>query len=322
MNYIDIPNSHSETVAFYLAAEEYVARKRKEDDCFFMWQVNPSVIFGRNQLIENEVNIDYCKAHHIQIFRRKSGGGCVYADRNNIMMSYINTGNGVQFVFDRFIRLIAALLGKLGIAALKSSRNDILIDGRKVSGNAFYHLPGRNIVHGTMLYDTDMENMVGSITPSDQKLLSKGVKSVRQHITLLKDYIQLSLEEFKKFVRETLCEETITLSPSEIEEIKTIETEYTSEKFIYGHNPRYTIRKEKHIEDCGHFDVRLEIKNSIIQDIDLTGDFFVCGDLTFLLQRLKGVAYQEEAVREAMKGIKIEEFILKLNTNHLIELLF
>ena len=113
MKYIDIPIPDGEPLPFFLAAEEFVARKMNEDDCFFMWQVPPSVIFGRNQLIENEVNLDFCRSHHINTFRRKSGGGCVYADQSNIMFSYINSGDGIQFTFDRYVRMVARLLQNL-----------------------------------------------------------------------------------------------------------------------------------------------------------------------------------------------------------------
>ena len=187
MKYIELPFHDTQRLSFYLAEEEFVARHMDADDCFFMWQVEPSVIFGRNQLIENEVNLDYCRAKGIEIYRRKSGGGCVYADRNNIMFSYICNGQNVPETFDRYIGIVTEALRRLGVDARPSGRNDIMIGTRKVSGNAFYHIPGRNIVHGTMLYDTDMDNMVRSITPSDEKLVSKSVDSVRQHISLLKD---------------------------------------------------------------------------------------------------------------------------------------
>ena len=184
--------------------EEFVARKLDLDECFFMWQVEPTVLFGRNQLIENEVNLDYCRKHNIKAFRRKSGGGCVYADMSNVMFSYITKDENVSLTFNRYLNMVTKTLQKLGVEAEASGRNDILIHGKKVSGTAFYHVPGRSIVHGTMLYDTNMQHMVGSITPTDAKLVSKGVQSVRQHIALLKDHTNISLPHFKAFVRKEL----------------------------------------------------------------------------------------------------------------------
>ena len=167
MVYIELPDNQLRRLSFYLAMEEYVARNVKAADCFFMWQVEPSVIFGRNQLIENEVNLDFCRKHHIQTYRRKSGGGCVYADMNNVMFSYITSEEQVGFTFNRYINMIVLMLQKLGVDASPSGRNDVMIGNRKVSGNAFYKIPGHSIVHGTMLYDTDMLNMAGAITPPE-----------------------------------------------------------------------------------------------------------------------------------------------------------
>ena len=219
MIHITLPINETRRLSFYLAMEEYVARHLNTGkDCFFLWQVNPSVIFGRNQLIENEVNMDYCKAHHIETYRRKSGGGCVYADKSNVMFSYITRDENVNFTFNRYINLLVLLLFKLGIDAKANGRNDVLIDGKKVSGNAFYHSPGQSIVHGTMLYDTNMENMVGSITPTHEKLISKGVESVRQRIALLKDYTTISLDEFMDFAIQQLCHVTLMLNEKDITE--------------------------------------------------------------------------------------------------------
>ena len=323
MKYIVIPRADGALLPWYLAAEEYVARKLKEhDECFFMWQVEPTVIFGRNQLIENEVNIEYCQKHGIHTFRRKSGGGCVYADRRNVMFSYICSGENVQFTFDSYVRKVAFVLSKLGIPAQASGRNDILIEGRKVSGNAFYHVPGRSIVHGTMLYDTNMENMVGSITPSEPKLLSKGVESVRSHIALLKDYIDIDLEGFKQFIRTNLCDEEIVLPESAESEIETIMQEYMTDDFIYGRNPRYTIVRKGRIEGCGDLEIRIEIKNNLIKAANVLGDFFLCGDLdNELLKHLKDVGFTHDAVCKALDNIKTEDCIMNLKKEDFIALL-
>jgi lipoate-protein ligase A len=323
MKYIEIPVSDNEPVVFYLAAEEFVARKMDDNDCFFMWQVAPSVIFGRNQLIENEVNLDYCRKHNIRTFRRKSGGGCVYADRSNIMFSYINSGEGIQFTFDRYVRMVAQLLQRLGLDAHTSNRNDVLIGDKKVSGNAFYHIPGRNIVHGTMLFDTNMENMVGSITPNDEKLISKGVQSVRQHITLLKDHLQMSLEEFKTYVRQNLCDSKITLTKENVDEIREIEKEYLTPEFIYGHNPRYTLTRKKRIEGCGDLEVRMEIKNGILKNINLMGDYFLMGDLDHgFLSHLCNRPFSPEAIRGALHDVHSGDYIMNLTDEKFVGLLF
>ena len=213
--------------------EEYVARHLSADDCFFMWQVAPSVIFGRNQQLESEVNVSYCREHQIQMYRRKSGGGCVYADQSNIMLSFVTSEDNVGFAFNRFVNMVLLVLRKMGVEAVGTVRNDILIGDRKVCGTASYHLPGRSIVHSTLLYDTDMEHMLHAITPGYEKLQAKGIQSVRQRITLLKDYVSLTLEEVKTLIRQTLCDDTLLLSADEVAAIEELEAAYLREEFIH-----------------------------------------------------------------------------------------
>lgn len=334
MQYIALPDEKTRRLSFYLAMEEYVARRlNTADDCFFMWQVKPTVIFGRNQLIEAEVNLEFCRKKGIETYRRKSGGGCVYADMSNVMFSYVTRDEQVNFTFNRYINMIALMLCKLGVEAKTSGRNDILIKGvkgnegevgadwRKVSGNAFYHVPGHSIVHDTMLYDTCMENMVGSITPSDEKLVSKGVKSVRQHIALLKDHIGLSLDEFKAFVRQNLCHDEVMLTQDDIAEIEEIEREYLSEEFIYGHNPAYTTVRRERIEGVGELEVRMEVKGNVIRSVNLVGDYFLVGDLdNAVLKPLRGAALSRESLEKALPE-RLDDIILNLQREDFIGLI-
>lgn len=323
MKYIELPETKVRRLSFYLAMEEFVARYLNEAECFFMWQVNPTVIFGRNQLIENEVNLDYCRANQIETYRRKSGGGCVYADRSNIMFSYITQDINVRFTFDKYLRMVAHVLRKLGVNAEASGRNDIHIDGKKVSGNAFYHLPGKSIVHGTMLFNTDMENLVRSITPSNEKLISKGVESVRQHVTNLSEYLSIDIEEFKSFVRQQMCDETIRLTPEQVLTIEEIEKEYVSDEFIYGNNPRYTLIKKEHTPSAGELEIRIELKNGMIKNLNVMGDYFLVGDLDKeLIARLQNIPYEETAVRQALEGVRIEDIIMHLTVDEFVKALF
>lgn len=235
MTYIDLPEGNTRKLSFYLAMEEYVARSLNQGgDCFFMWQVEPSVIFGRNQIVENEVNIAYCREHGIRMFRRKSGGGCVYADMSNVMLSYITDEGSVDDTFARYMTMITEALNQMGIAASMNDRNDIMIGQQKVSGNAIYHLRGRNIAHGTLLYDTDMEHMLQAITPSRQKLDKHGVESVRQRIGLLKDYTQLPFATIRQQLRHHLCSRTYEMTAEDIRRTEEIEKEYLDERFIFG----------------------------------------------------------------------------------------
>jgi lipoic acid synthetase/lipoate-protein ligase A len=233
MKYVALPFQEPRRLSFYLAMEEFVARHTDEPDAFFMWQVEPSVIFGRNQVLENEVNVAYCREHGISLYRRKSGGGCVYADMDNLMLSFVTSEENVNFAFNRFVNMVLLVLRKLGIAATGTSHNDIMIGDRKVCGTACYHLEGRSIVHSTMLFDTNMDHMLHAITPSREKLEKKGIESVRQRITLLKDYTTLdSVEALKALIREALCEGERMLTASEVASVEAIEATYLKEEFI------------------------------------------------------------------------------------------
>ena len=321
MIYVLLPDNEVRRLSFYLALEEYVARHLPSADYFFMWQVEPSVIFGRNQLIENEVNLDFCRSHHIRMYRRKSGGGCVYADMKNIMFSYVTADDQVGFTFNRYMSMVVLMLQRLGIDASGTGRNDVMIGKKKVSGTAFYKIPGRSIVHGTMLYDTDMVNMVGAITPSNAKLLSKGIASVRQRIALLKDYTALSIDEFKEHVRKSLCDEEFQLTEEDVRSVEELEQEYLSDDFIYGKNPQYTIVKQRRIEHVGDFEARITLKNGIIQRVNLMGDFLLVGDLDKgLLDKLRGLPLTQEALRRRLPD-RIDDIVMNLMTEDFVRLL-
>ena len=193
MKHVILPDDVRRSLAFYLAMEEFVARE-VEGEAFFVWRVEPTVIFGRNQVLENEVNLEYCREHGVDIVRRKSGGGCVYSDLGNIMVSYVSRRGDVSEVFDRYMTALTEALRALGVPAEKSGRNDILVEGRKVSGNAFHQLPDRSIVHGTLLYSTDLEALTEAIRPPVEKLQRHGVESVRQRVMNLSEYVALMTE--------------------------------------------------------------------------------------------------------------------------------
>ena len=232
MKYVALPFTGTRRLSFYLAMEEFVARHLDEPDCFFMWQVEPTVIFGRNQVLENEVNLDYCREHGIHVVRRKSGGGCVYADMDNVMLSFVTSEENVGIAFNRFVNMVLLVFRKMGIEATGSSHNDIMIGDRKVCGTACYHVSGRSIVHSTLLYDTNMEHMLHAITPGPEKLEKKGIQSVRQRITFLKDYTSLGRDEVKTLIRDTLCVGERMLTTEEVIGIEQLEQQYLCEDFI------------------------------------------------------------------------------------------
>jgi lipoic acid synthetase/lipoate-protein ligase A len=226
MKYVVLPTDEVHRLDFYLAMEEYVARQVDEADCFFMWQVEPSVIYGRNQVVEHEVNLNYCRENGIRVYQRKSGGGCVYADKDNLMLSFVTSEENVGFAFNRFVTMVLLVLRKMGVEATGTTHNDIMIGDRKVCGTACRKTASGCVVHSTMLYDTNMAHMQNAITPGPEKLQKKGIESVRQRITLLKDYTPLSLGQVKTLIRETLCQGERRLSAEDVAEIERLAQAY------------------------------------------------------------------------------------------------
>ncbi|MBN2540706.1 MAG: lipoate--protein ligase [Bacilli bacterium] len=321
MIYVNHPSEKTERLSFYLATEEYLAKHYPEEEYFFMWQVKPTVIFGRNQLIENEVNLDFVRQNNIEFYRRKSGGGCVFADPNNVMLSFITPTFNKDFVFDTYLEHVVSLLKSLGLNAVFSGRNDILIDGRKVSGNAFYRVNNRSVVHGTMMIDTDVATMVRAITPDNEKLVSKGIDSVRSRVTNIKDHIDITVEDFRAYFKENLCKSQITLSEEDVKGIRAIEASYLDEDFIYGKNPNYTVMK-KGKTNAGMIEATLELKNNIVKRINLMGDYFLIEDADEFMDLFKGVAFTKSAFQAVLDQIEIQDYIYNLQADEFLDILF
>ncbi|MBQ8810786.1 MAG: lipoate--protein ligase family protein [Bacteroidales bacterium] len=223
MKNIVLPDKKDRDLVFYLAMEEFVARN-VEDEAFFVWRVAPTVIIGRNQDLEAEVNLEYCRSHGVKVVRRKSGGGCVYSDMGNIMISFISRRGDVTEVFDRYLSLLTKCLSSLGLDAEKSGRNDVLVGGLKVSGNAFHQLPERSIVHGTLLFDTDFDALEEAIRPPVEKLVRHGITSVRQRVGNLKAYLDGSgidtVDSLEKYLVDYFCDGTLVLDEDDVHEIE------------------------------------------------------------------------------------------------------
>ena len=261
MTQLKLPEGGSDRrLVFHLAMEEYAAlhldellgscedfiKERNETmrrfesvrGAFFIWQVSPTVIFGRNQDMNAEVNVPYCREHGIAMYRRKSGGGCVFADRGNIMISYIRRCSDVAELFSEYLEKLATFLRGLGLDAEVSGRNDVLVDGRKVSGNAFSLKPnGVGIVHGTLLYNLDFTTMSSAITPSRAKLESKGVRSVEQRVMNLKSVLDeknMDLAALKSAIISYFCTDMLELTEAQVEAVSEIEKEYLDPSFING----------------------------------------------------------------------------------------
>lgn len=325
MKYILLPKPDTiHQLPFYFAVEEYVARHYTDDDYFMGWRVSPTVMLGRNQLIDNEVNTDYCKEHKIDIFRRKSGGGCIYADKGCIQFSYISRAVNANEAFAAYMQRMADLLKGLKIDAQLSGRNDILIDGTKVSGCAFYQLSNRSVLHNSLLFDTQLDHLSNALTPAKEKLQSKGVASVRQRVTNVATYTQLDILAFMDYVRQEMCgTEVLELTEEDMKEVAEIEKELASDDFVYGKNPKYSLIRKHRFEGVGTLEAHIELKNNIIGSVNMVGDYFLLGDIDHdFLSLLKGCEFTREAVEERLGNIDLSTIIRGLKLRQFLRLLF
>lgn len=342
--HISLPDNTQHRLVYYLAMEEYVARNLDtllpgqpsgEREAFFMWQVPPTVIFGRNQVIEAEVNIQYCQERGINLFRRKSGGGCVYADKGNIMLSYISDSTDVAFTFDRFLQNLALALRRIGLDAQRSGRNDVLVGGRKVSGNSFFLLPSSSIVHGTMLFDSDFSELQKAITPSAAKIQSKGVSSVRQRVTNVKAEIEAlgdsgwksltDIESYKKYLLDFFCGGAeITLTPEQTAVIDGIEAEYLDPDFLWGRKHSFSTESKAELPGIGEITVQMDIEGETISSCRLSGDFFLLGESPDgeLTARLRGCLNDLEHARKSLEGFELDKYVMGLTTELFLTLAY
>ena len=332
MKHILLPDGCSgRRLVFYLSMEEYVAANLDRiagegGEAFFMWQVAPTVIFGRNQVMEAEVNMPYCREKGIQLYRRKSGGGCVYSDKGNIMLSFITPSTDVDDTFERILERLAQSLRKAGLNAERSGRNDILVDGKKVSGNAYFLQPRSSIVHGTMLFDTDFEELVMAITPSEEKIKSKGVASVRQHVTNVRPYFEkawdwtnqlTNIELYKNYLVGEFCSagdgiiDSFTLTAEDVREIEEIEKGYLDPAFLEGRNHSWSVSRKAKIEGVGEIVAEIDLESGNIAKCHVAGDFFALkeGIDAELNRLLAGCPDNKEEIRDRLAGADLAQFI-------------
>ena len=309
--------------AFYLAAEEYVARTFPEGSYLFSWILNKTVVIGRNQVAHKELDIDFCKENGIDIIRRKSGGGAVFADRNNIMWSLVTYGGDVESVFGAYSNSMSNALVRLGVPAEVSGRNDILLkNGKKICGNAFYHLSNRNIVHGTMLYDTTMELMKKSLLPAPDKLKARGVQSVRSRVGFIKEYYEGNIESLRLSITKNLCDKSLILSSEDINEIIKIEQTYYTDEYLWGSVKGIVEKFCRHVDGCGEICISCKLHGSMIEDVVVSGDFFELEDANSAFSAaFQGIPFTHKDMTDAIMAHHPERSIRGLSTLELIEIL-
>lgn len=314
-----------------LAIEEYVLRNLGEDESYLLFYINePSIIIGKNQNTIEEINTDYVESKGIKVVRRLSGGGAVYHDLGNLNFSFITKDDGDSFHnFKKFTEPVVQALKKMGINAELSGRNDLLAEGRKISGNAQFSTKGKMFSHGTLLFNSEMNHIVSALNVRKDKIESKGIKSVRSRVANISEFLKkpMTMEQFRMELLKNIFEGAseipeYVLTEEDWEKIYELSKErYQNWEWNYGKSPKFDIQHSKRFP-VGHIEFRLEVKKGIIEQCKIFGDFFGVGDVKEVEQRLIGVKYQKSEIEAALEDLDTKHYFGNVEKEEIIELIY
>lgn len=319
--------------AFNLAFEEYLLENRTDDDYVILWQNDRTVVIGRNQNALEEINRDYVEKNGIRVVRRATGGGAVYHDLGNLNYSVITDdvqGTGM----DRFTVPVCRALEGMGIHAETSGRNDITVDGKKISGVAQRIFRNRILHHGCILFDADTSVLSCALNPDPSKFESKSVKSVSSRVGNIRDFLDdsrkgMSIGDFRDVLRTELLKGNVQrFSPDDAEIMiinRIADEKYRTWEWTYGHSPKYTYKARKRFPE-GLLDIRLDVREGIIHDVAFFGDYMAVSTCEPAVDALKGVRYEYDSVRAALEDSLLEKEIVKMfggiSSEEILEVMF
>lgn len=302
----------SQSPYYNLAFEEYVLTHRLEGDYLLLWQNDNTIVIGRNQNAESEINRAFVEAHQIRVVRRETGGGAVYHDLGNLNYSFITDAGETQALeIPRFTKPVVEALRSLGLQAEASGRNDILVNGRKVSGTAQRIYRGRILHHGTLLFDSDPSAVAGALNADPAKFQSKSVKSVRSRVGNIREFLprDMDLPAFWSYLKQTFAGSGITpaaLTPEELAQVRELEvSKYQTWEWNFGRSPQYNVTNRRRYE-AGSIEPRIAVENGRITDIVFYGDFLSTSPLDPLTEALRGCPFRSEDV-----GAVLDRFDLR-----------
>ncbi|MGB9696047.1 MAG: lipoate--protein ligase [Ignavibacteria bacterium] len=308
-----IDNNNITDATVNLALEEYSVRNldTSNEDYVLFYINSPSIIIGKHQCTIEEINYPYVREKNIQVVRRISGGGAVYHDFGNLNFSFItrHTDDNINN-FKKFTQPVIEALRSLGISAETTGRNDIVVDERKISGNAQFTNLNSMFSHGTLLFDSNLDDVVQALNVKLDKIKSKGIKSIRSRVANIKEFLKspMSIEEFKSVLIQHIFKgepHIYRLDEKQWEEVyKLSNTKYRNWEWNFGRSPEFNIQKI-HRYDFGQIDARIEVKDGIIQNIKLYGDFLGQGDEAEIEKLLIGIKYKENDILRALKNVNL-----------------
>ena len=315
-----------------LAIEEYVLKTMDVDkDSFLLFYINePSIIIGKNQNTVEEIDTEYVDANGIHVVRRLSGGGAVYHDLGNLNFSFIAKDDGESFRnFKKFTEPVIEALTEMGVKAELLGRNDILVDGRKISGNAQFATNGRMFSHGTLMFDTEIEGVVSALKVRKDKIESKGIKSIRSRVANISEFLKepMTIEQFRMAILKSIFggEEKIQyaeLTEEDWAKIHELSAErYANWDWNYGKSPKFNMQ-HSHRFPVGGIDVRLQVNKGIIEEVNIFGDFFGVGEVAVIEDSLNGVKYDRQSIGEALNPIDIPTYLGGITKEEFLQLIY
>lgn len=316
-----------------LAIEEYVLQNFGEDDTYLLFYINkPSIIIGRNQNTIEEINTDYVDANGIKVVRRLSGGGAVYHDEGNLNFSFITKDDGDSFHnFAKFTQPVVEALNNIGVPAELIGRNDLLVEGRKISGNAQFSTKGRMFSHGTLMFDSEIEHVVSALNVKKEKIESKGIKSIRSRVANISEFLEekITMNDFKNLILRYIFDvedvkdiPRYTLTKEDWEKVHKISKErYQSWEWNYGKSPSFN-KQSSHKFPSGLIDVRLDVKKGMIENCIIYGDFFGVGDVKVIEEKLIGQKYERQTIEAALADIDVPHYLGKITKKDFINLIY
>ncbi|MGG3563528.1 lipoate--protein ligase [Neobacillus rhizosphaerae] len=314
-----------------LAIEEYALKNLDINETYLLFYINePSIIIGKNQNTIEEINTGYVESNGIHVVRRLSGGGAVYHDLGNLNFSFITKDDGESFHnFRKFTEPVVEALKSLGVNAELSGRNDLLAEGRKVSGNAQFSTRGRMFSHGTLLFNSEMDHVVSALKVKKDKIESKGIKSIRSRVANISEFLpeKIDIQEFRSLILKHIFEgkEDIpeyVLTEDDWEKIHQLSKErYQNWEWNYGKSPKFNLQ-HSHRFPVGSIDVRLEVNKGLIENCKIYGDFFGVGDVSDIETRLTGLRYEKSDLEKALADLEISRYFGNITKEEFINLIY
>jgi len=312
---------------YNLAFEEFVLRNRREGDYLILWQNHNSVIIGRNQNALEEINREFVDAHGIQVVRRNTGGGAVYHDLGNLNYSFITDAmEGDTQSGNRFTATVVKALKALGLDAESSGRNDILVNGKKVSGTAQHRIGNRILHHGTLLFDSNGDMISGSLNPDPTKFQSKSIKSVRSRVGNIRSMLSedLSLPAFWAHLKGALSQEGAIYACLSCEELAAVEAlraaKYTTWQWNYGSSPKFDSKIRRRLSG-GLLEIHLTVKHGRIESLAIYGDFLALQPIDPLILLLTDVAYREDQIYCALSDFPLADYLGSITLEEFVDTL-